>query len=586
MQAPANPDRNAYFGDLHVHTRLSFDAFLFGTHATPGDAYRYALGEPIEHAAGFTVQLDRPLDFYAVTDHSEFLGNMLALTQPDEPLYNHPAAKAFREAKTVEERRQAFASIAAYLEPGKAGDLLDLNVVRSAWQTEIEAAEQYNRPGSFTTFIGYEYTSGPEQQNLHRNIIFRGNAVPDLPYTRLDSMNPEDLWDWLDAQRAEGHEALSIPHNSNGSNGQMFALSQYGGEPLNADYAAQRMRNEPLVEITQVKGTSDTHPILSPNDEWANFEIMELRIASDLASKPEGSYVREALRHGIELADAEGFNPFQFGVIGSSDTHNAAGSFDEGHFFSKVGNLDATAELRGSVPNGAAADGTPTYSDAYYRFWGASGLAGVWAEENTRESLFDAMRRKETFATSGSRMKVRFFAGYDYPDGLVNDPGMIRNAYAGGVPMGADLAPDGERAPRFLVWALRDPSSQPLQRLQVIKGWMEEGTSREAVYDVACGNGTAPDADTHRCADNGASVNLADCSTSPGVAADELLTLWQDPDFTAGQRAFYYVRVLENPSCRWSTWDAVRAGVAPRPDLETTIQERAWSSPIWYGSAG
>jgi len=585
-RAAPNPDRNAYFGDLHVHTRLSFDAYIFGTHASPDDAYRYAKGEAIQHPIGFTVQLEKPLDFYAVTDHGEFLGNMEAMADPAQPLHTHPAAAAFQNATTLEERRAAFAGIRPYLQPGKHEGFIDMNVVRSAWRATIDAAERHNAPGEFTTFIAYEYTSGPDDQNLHRNVIVRGSKAPEVPYTRLDSMNPEDLWTWMDRLRADGIETLAIPHNSNGSNGQMFALTDFAGEPQDAAYAEQRMRNEPLVEITQVKGTSDTHPILSQNDEWANFEIMPYRIATSRPSAPNGSYVREALLNGLVFEEQQGFNPYRFGLIGSSDTHTGASSVVENNFFSKVGLLDGTAELRGSVPTATDADGKPVYAPGYYHYWGAAGLAGVWAEENTRDALYDAMRRKETFATTGPRMRVRFFAGYNYADDLTQDPAMIGKAYAGGVSMGSNLLPSGDQAPRFLVWAMRDPASAPLQRLQIVKGWVLDGKPQEQVYDAACGSGAAPDPVTHRCPDNGASVNLADCSASPGAAADELLTLWRDPTFAAGQRAFYYVRVLENPTCRWSTWDAVRAGVPPREDLPTTIQERAWSSPIWYGARG
>jgi hypothetical protein len=455
-------------------------------------------------------------------------------------------------------------------------------VHRSAWQEVVAAAERHYAPGEFTTFIGYEYTSAPDSQNLHRNVIFRGRGS-DLPFTAQDSNNPENLWAWLDARRAEGIEALAIPHNSNGSNGQMFRLETFDGKPLDGAWAETRMRNEPLVEVTQVKGTSDTHPMLSPNDEWANFQIMDYRIASPLKSDVPGSYVREAYGHGLELEQTKGFNPFKFGLIGSSDTHNSAGSFDESNFFSKVVKLDDTPVKRGSVPLPTPGPNGERYEVTQpFRQWGTAGLAGVWAEENTRESIYDALRRKETFATSGPRMRVRLFAGYDFADGLASDPGAVAAAYAGGVPMGADLLARGDDAPRFLVLAMRDPKSAPLQRVQVIKGSVEGGEAREQVFDVACSDGAEPDAATHRCPDNGATVDLATCAASTGSGAAELVALWTDPSFEPGERAFYYVRVLENPTCRWSTWDAIRAGVAPNPELQPTIQERAWSSPIWY----
>jgi hypothetical protein len=580
-----NPLREAYFGDLHVHTRFSSDAFIFNTRATPDDAYRYAKGEAIRHAGGFDVQLSgEPLDFLAVTDHGEYLGVFSSFTDPASALAKSAFAQRVLAATEAADIRATFQSMREMRISGQLAKELQgwEPIHRSAWQEVVAAAERHNAPGEFTTFVGYEYTSAPDSQNLHRNVIFRGRG-PDLPFTAQDSTNPELLWAWMDARRAEGIEALAIPHNSNGSNGQMFRLETFDGKPLDGAYAETRMRNEPLVEVTQVKGTSDTHPMLSPNDEWANFEIMSFRIASPLTSDPPGSYARDAYGHGLELEEKGGFNPFKFGLIGSSDTHNAAGSFDESSYFSKVGRVDDTPAERGSVPLETPGPGGERYQTAQpFQQWGASGLAGVWAEENTREAIYDAMRRKETFATSGPRLRVRFFAGYELADGLASDPGAVEAAYAGGVPMGADLIARGDAAPRFLVLAMRDPRSAPLQRAQIIKGWLENGEAREQVFDVACSDSGAPDPATYRCPDNGATVDLATCTTSTGSGAAELVALWTDPSFTAGQRAFYYARVLENPTCRWSTWDAIRAGVEPNPALQPTIQERAWSSPIWY----
>ncbi|HVS63611.1 MAG TPA: DUF3604 domain-containing protein [Thermoanaerobaculia bacterium] len=588
-----NPLRNAYFGDLHVHSQYSFDAFIFNVRATPDDAYRYAKGESITHPLGFPLQLQSgPLDFQAVTDHAVYLGVIPKMFEEGHPLYELPFASEVR-GETGLDVRGAFRRAAEALRTGEL--TADTSgVTKEAWNDIVAAAERHNQPGAFTTFAGFEYTSGPEYQNLHRNVIFRGEAS-ETAFSRLDSANPEDLWRWLDARREEGREALAIPHNSNGSNGQMFLLETFEGEPFDAAYADLRMRNEPLVEITQVKGTSDTHPLLSPNDEWAEFEIFPFRIATQTRSDVPGSYIREAYLNGLEIEEREGFNPFRFGLIGSSDTHNGAGPVEEDNYFSKVGVLDGEPELRGSVPldaprespsgedaeDGGDGAGGAEYADVYYDLWSASGLAGIWAEENTRDSLYDAMRRKETFATSGPRIKVRFFAGYDYSEDIGERADSVELAYAGGVPMGGDLTARAGGAPRFLVWAMRDPRSAPLQRLQVIKGWVEDGAAREQVFDVACSDGGTPDAASHRCPDNGAAVDLADCSFSQELGAAELRTTWTDPSFDPAQRALYYVRVLENPTCRWSTWDALRAGVEPHPDLPKTIQERAWSSPIW-----
>ncbi len=582
----AGAERNAYFGDLHIHTQFSFDAFILGTRSSPDDAYRYARGEAIKHPVGFDIQLDRPLDFYAVTDHGFYLGWFKAMTDPDHPLHDDPEVRPYLDSHTGTLLTGQGPNTTAAIRYLQAHP--DPEASPSAWRETIASAERNYEPGKLTTFVAYEYsfTEGRGVGNQHRNVIFRGTKVPDAPFTRLDSSNPEDLWKWLDGLRARGIEGLAIPHNSNQSTGQKFARQQTSGDPFDAAYARLRMRNEPLVEVTQVKGTSETHPLLSPNDEWADFEI-ELR--SPAASKLEairGSFVRDAYLTGLEFEENEGFNPYRFGLIGSSDSHNAGASYREEKFFSKLGLHDGEPEGRASVPPG----GAKTWDDAALTrggystripTWGASGLAGVWAEENTRESIYDAFRRKETFATTGPRIRVRFFGSYEFGDDALESSDLVAKAYEHGVPMGADLPARRRGAPRFLVWAVQDPESARLQRVQVIKGWIEDGKPQERVYDVACSDDLEVDPETHRCPDNGAQVNLADCSVSADVGAAQLKTLWADPEFDRGQRAFYYVRALENPTCRWSTWDAMRAGTPPRPGLALTLQERAYSSPIW-----
>ncbi|MBT4519450.1 MAG: DUF3604 domain-containing protein [Halieaceae bacterium] len=611
LRAKPNPDRNAYFGDLHVHTAYSFDAYSFGTTATPYDAYRYAQGEALDHPSGYQVQLQQPLDFYAVTDHAMFMGlvkesantstefSKLAVAQP---LHDINAPDNMGELSIIG-RTRAFATfipnMIAGLQDGSIDPALAESITRSAWLDSIAAAEQFNTPGKFTTFAAYEYTSSsPDRGNLHRNVIFRGTErLPAVPFSRFHSQNPEGLWDWMDELRNQGIESLAIPHNSNGSNGQMFKITDWAGNPMNDDYANQRLRNEPLVEITQVKGTSDTHPLLSRNDEWANFEIMPFRVATTLPSQAPGSYVRDAYLRGMTMADQGVLNPYKFGLIGASDTHTGAISLDEATFFSKAGLLDGTAERRGSVPADFLSgtllkwynpdfikeiDGKNYIASSSFETWSASGLAAVWAEENTRDAIYEAFRRKETFATTGPRMRVRFFAGFNYPESIVDDPAMAKVAYAGGVTMGSDITGKDSQTPQFIIWALSDPSGTPLQRAQIIKGYIKNGEPAERVFDVACSGGLQVDSATHRCPDNGARVNLADCSISADIGATELKTLWQDPTFEPDQEAFYYLRVLENPTCRWSTWDAIQAGAEPRSDLQKTIQERAWSSPIWY----
>jgi hypothetical protein len=606
----ANATRSAYFGDLHVHTTYSFDAFAFGTVATPDDAYRFAQGEAIEHPAGFEVQLRAPLDFYAVTDHAQFLGGVEAAADPSTDFSELPHVQSLhnlnvRENRTVDglvERVTAFRGFIPQTRAGVADGSIDVEMVnqiaRNAWADIIAAAQTHYQPGSFTTFVAYEYTtSSDDRGNLHRNVIFRdADTLPAMPFSRLHSQNPEGLWDWMDGLRAQGIETLAIPHNSNGSNGQMFKMVDWAGDPLDDDYASQRIRNEPLVEVTQIKGTSETHPALSPNDEWADFELMPYRVGTSLPSEPSGSYARQALLNGLTLEDRGIVNAYQFGFVGASDNHTGASPLDEETYFGKVGILDSRGDLRGSVPlepdvaqlvadagrlRVEEIDGSQ-YAAGGYETWSASGLTGVWAEENTRDAIYRAFRRKETFATSGPRMQVRFFGGYDFGESMLTEADMLRQAYARGVSMGGELLAEEGGTPTFIVWATRDPQAAPLQRLQVIKGWTVDGEHHEQVYDVACSDGGTPDPTTHRCPDNGATVDLADCAITTGVGAGELKTVWRDPDFAPEHRAFYYARALENPTCRWSTWDAVRAGVEPRPDLHSTLQERVWSSPIWY----
>jgi len=568
-------DLHPYFGDLHIHTRLSTDAYAFGTRATPDDAYRYAKGESIEHPAGYRIGLVAPLDFAAVTDHGEYLGMLSAMGDPAHPLSQVAEAARIAHPSTFAERDDVFRNAGAVLDK-YADDAL----ARSAWEIVVASAERHYAPGRFTTFSGYEFTSAPGGQNLHRNVIFRGSDVPDLIFTRIDSMNPEALWEWMDNLRTKGIESLAIPHNSNGSNGQMFKRERFEGGAMDARYAAQRMRNEPLVEVSQTKGTSETHPFLSPNDEWADFEIYPYRIARWDRSAPSGSYVREAYLTGLVLAATSGFNPYRFGLVGASDTHVAAGSFDETKHFSARGLYDATAERRGSVPI-VSRDELQGYAENFFRHWSAAGLTGVWAEANTREALFDAFRRKETFATSGPRIAVRLFASFEFPPDLLSQRDRAQTASRRGVAMGGEIRPPRRASPQLFVWAVRDPASAALQRVQIVKGWVDGDAPRERVYDVACSDGGSPDPTSHRCPDNGATVDPTNCAISQDVGAAELATVWTDPDFDSRARAFYYARVLENPTCRWSTWDAVRAGVPVRPDLPVSIQERAWTSPIW-----
>jgi hypothetical protein len=623
-------ERKAWFGDLHVHTTHSFDGNSMGTVAGPGDAYRFARGEPVRNPGGFDMQLSRPLDFYAVTDHAMYLGVFEAASDTTTEFSKTAFAQPYHDFNAPDKNGtdvfstlKRFLAFSSFLPTAtsmiRAGTLdreQTLGVIRGAWSDIVEAADDYNDPGAFTTFVAYEYSSSSaDMGNLHRNVIFAGSdRLPREPFSRFHSTNPEDLWQWMYDLRAKGVESLAIPHNSNASNGQMFKLVDWAGDPLDDSYARQRIRNEPIVEITQIKGTSETHPALSSRDEFAGFEIMPYRVATNALSQVEGSYVREALRTGLALEQQGIVNPYKFGFIGSSDTHSAASQPDEETYVSKLGLLSSLPQQRGSVPaTGVASEfahyltkatwpfnPTPQGKGMYTRIngdlysrgsnplYGASGLAAAWAEENTRESIYEAFRRREVFATSGPRISLKFFVGYGFEESMLTSADGSQRAYSMGVSMGGELAagPEGQ-GPGFIVMAAADPESAPLQRVQVVKGWTDAGgNTHEEVIDVACAGGAAVDPATKRCPDNGARVDVSDCSINPETGSEQLVALWRDPDFDPSQRAFYYARAIENPTCRWSTWDAIRAGVAPRPDLARTLQERAWSSPIWIDPQG
>lgn len=598
-QVENNPLKNAYFGDLHVHTGNSFDAYIFNTRSTPDDAYNFAKGDAIRHPLFYKLNLTTPpLDFLAVTDHAEYMGILKAMNETDHAVSRADGAQDMFSTDP-DKVTAAFGKMGSSISSSVIyDDYYDEDIILSTWQRTKEAADRHNDPGVFTTFSAYEYTAmkvidgsinaGFAGGNLHRNVVFRDQAPREV-FGALQSSNPEDLWDWMDEKRDDGMDVLAIPHNSNVSNGEMFKLTSYENRPLTKAHAKQRLRNEPIVEITQVKGTSETAPALSPNDEWADFEQYDYLLSTFVKSKLHGSFIREALANGLGLEAQGKGNPYQFGIIGSSDSHVSAGSYDEDYFWSKIGIVDGTKVRRGSVPGYF----TKTWenhdydqtADLWFSRWGASGLAVVWAEENTRDSLFNGMRKRETFGTSGTRIRVRLFAGYDYDADLLKDADLLAQAYAGGVPMGGELKADGNRQPALLAWAIRDPYAAPLQRLQIVKAWYENGKAQEMVFDAACSDGLTPDAQTHRCPDNGAKVDIKTCEISADKGDPELSVVWKDPTFKPTQNAAYYVRVLENPTCRWSTWDAVNKNADPNPRLKTTIQERAWSSPVWFQAA-
>jgi hypothetical protein len=580
MAQEPNPLKNAYFGDLHVHTSWSPDAFTAGVRVTPDDAYIYAKGGEIDHTSGVKVKLlSGPLDFYAVTDHSEYMGVLPGMLDPNNPLSEHPlAVDILGDDPTAQQQAlfQVVASITGEIPPIE--EFADEDVSRTMWQEIQDIADEHYEPGDFTTFIAYEWTSnGPDGwQNLHRNIIFRDRDVPDLPYSSMASEKPEDLWNWMDAQRTEGATLLAIPHNSNLSDGLMFPLVDSYGKPIDRAYAEQRMRNEPIVEMTQIKGTSETHPLLSDTDEFAGFEISDflLKMSDIGATGPaKGSYVRDAYKSGLVFEEATGANPYKFGMMGSSDTHNAGAPVEEFNYFGKIGREDGTPEARILEDDALA---------PLRRSWGASGLAAVWAEENTREAIYDALARKECFATSGPRMQVRLFGGWDYTFKDVNHPDFLSIGYDKGVTMGGDLPLTDalERGPAFLLWAVKDPNGANLDRIQIVKGWTYRGQTFEMVHDAAVSDGRVVNLNTGLMPEVGSTVNLAGASYDNSIGDAELRGIWRDEGFDPTVRSFYYARVLQIPTPRYTTYDAMRLGVAP-PE-PSTIQERAWSSPIWY----
>ncbi len=570
----------AYFGAVHVHTEYSFDAFTNGSKATPADAYRWAMGEEITNSGiGGTIRIVEPLDFYAVSDHAEWMGVFKEMANPESPLSKHPLAARITSSDT-NVRVQAFAEHLRNFSNGVRDDALtDPQIQQTIWSDIVATADAYYQPGKFTTFPAFEWSSNPQMRNLHRVVVFGDSAhLPRQAYSSLDSQDPQDLWAWMEAQRAGGATLLAIPHNANASDGMMFSLRTYEGKPLTAAYVKERERNEPLYEITQIKGTSETYPTLSPNDEFADFEIWNYTLSADakVPNNHAGSYARQALLDGLSLQGQGIGNPFKMGFIGDSDTHNAAASNEEFNYTGKFAfENDPRHRLLGI-------EGAPEAQKKQIREFSSGGLAGVWASENTREAIFDAMMRRETFGTSGPHIKVRFFGGWSYRKEDADNPEMANIGYQKGVPMGSDLGAATGDAPGFLVWAAKDAESGNLDRIQIIKGWVDsDGEQHETIYDVAWSGDRTPDAQGSLPA-VGNTVNAQDASYQNTIGSPQLAAFWQDPDFNPAQRAFYYLRALEIPTPRWSTRDAVALGVPVPDDLPVSIQERAYSSPIWY----
>jgi len=583
------------FGDTHLHTSFSMDAGAFGARLDPNDAYRFARGEELISSTGQPVRLSRPLDFLVVADHSDGFGFFPLLMSGDPGLLATEQGRRWYDQIKGGQGATAALDIIVSFGQGNLPEGFPLPgtvAYRSAWEKVIEAAETHNDPGRFTAFIGFEWTSNTGGNNLHRNVIFRGNgdmARRVEPFTTqkpLGSDNPADLWKWMAmAQEKTGSDVLAIAHNGNLSNGLMFPTVEAFGRKLDAGYAATRAKWEPLYEVTQTKGTGEAHPFLSPNDEFADFELWDKGNLDGTVPKRqdmlEREYARAAYKTGLMLEGKLDTNPYKFGLIGSSDAHNGLAALAEDNFFGKTVPQEPSPERMTETFIANMKTGV-TVMD-----WevSASGYAAVWATENTREAIFDAMQRRETYATTGSRMIVRFYGGWDFkPDDAAHRlPAAV--GYAKGVPMGGDLssAPQG-KSPTFLVAALKDPIGANLDRIQIVKGWMDaRGKLHEAVYDVTWGDkDTRTPGTDGKLPPVGTTVDIANANWTNTIGDPELITVWKDPDFDAKQSAFYYARVIEIPTPRWTAYDAKYFGTTPLPGTTMTLQERAYTSPIWY----
>ncbi len=585
---PAYPTQ-AYFGDTHVHTGWSADAGLDGAITTPEDAYRFALGQTVKSNTGLDAKIRRPYDWFLVSDHSDGMGTVNEIVAGNPEMLANPVLKGWYEAlNSGSEERAAEAKselIVMQSEERLPPEVMDPKWMVSAWEKTIEAAEKYYEPGKFTTFIAYEWTVNADGgNNLHRNVIYRDGgerASRMLPLTTFETQDPEGLWAWMAKYEATtGGRVLAIPHNGNMSNGRMFEEQRFDGSPMTPAWAEQRQQYERLYELTQIKGQSESHPSLSPNDEFAAWDLWD-RGNLIVNPKQEGDlryeYWREALKSGLRLEDELGMNPFKYGANAASDTHTGLSTTAEDNFFGKFKTVEPANTARWAFP-------LITGPTGEYVGWeqSASGVMGIWATENTREALWDAMHRRETFATTGPRMTLRFFAGYDFsPDDLEDD--FVAAGYDRGVPMGADLepGPDGA-APTFIVAAMKDPDGANLDRVQIVKGWLDaDGAAREKIYDVEWSGDRQPGEDG-RLPPVGNTVNLDDATYTNAIGAGELVGVFTDPDFDPSLKAVYYVRVLEIPTPRWTLYDKVRLGAEPDDDVPLIHQERAFSSPIWY----
>ena len=572
----SNPLRDAFFGETHMHTAYSLDAYIGGTRLTPTDAYRFARGESVTND-GKAYTRKRPLDFVAVTDHAEYIGEMYSTMIEGAPGHDQDLLNQLRNLKTIEEKQQWFLKYVVEnnrgTKPQHPSFFAGEGTVKSAWKVMIDAAEEHNEPGKFTAFVAFEWSGAPNGGNLHRNVIYRDDHVPDAPVSYIDVNREDGLWAWMAEQEAEGIKALAIPHNSNASKGMMFPDVNSAGDPIDLEYAQTRQHFEPLIEMMQIKGNSEVHRKFWAADEFADFENADSIQKYSERTFSKRDFVREGLKLGVAFEKSLGANPFMYGIIGGTDNHNGVPSdVAEDSFVGGHGPEDGTVERRREGGVGGWIDGKDL---------SIGSLAGVWATENTRESIWDAMKRRETFATSGPRIKVRFFGGIDLPANPADTVTLVQQGYELGAPMGGDLGPTGA-APTFTVYAMKDPDGANLDRVQIIKGWVDsDGKLNEKIMDVAWSGDRQPGSDGKVPA-VGNTVDLKTAKFSNTIGAATLTGSWTDEQFDPAQHAFYYARALEIPTPRWSTYDAVRHSLPLLDDVPATIQERAWTSPIWY----
>ena len=584
------PDR-VFWGVAHVHTGYSFDAGMFGITLSPDDLFKVATGGEVVMDNGLRFKQDRPLDWVAITDHAEYLGIADQIRAGSPALLANPEGKRWYEMSQTSPEEGVKAAIEAVISIGDGKPVFESDeIAGEAWSHAMEAVERWNNPGVFTTLHGFEWTSAPGGRNLHRTVIFRDGAdlvKQVLPFSAFDSSDPADLWDYMDAYAARtGGQVLAIPHNGNLSAGTMFTAETFDGKPIDQAYAEARLKHEPIMEVTQIKGDSETSPFLSPNDEFADFERWDVDFGK-MQQPPNNvlqfNYARSALKLGLELASELAVNPYQFGMIGGSDAHVGVITTSEDNFFGEFANGLPSPD-RWKTPL-ALVDNDPG-KGPLVSVWDeqAAGLAAVWAHENTRAGIWDALMRKEVYATTGDRLTVRVFAGWDFVPADLDRSDFAANGYAHGVPMGGNLVPtpDG-RPPVFLVYAMRDPEGPNLDRIQIIKGWLGgDGKTQERIFDVAVSDGRTIDADGRCMTPVGNTVDVPNASYTNAIGDPILAAYWKDPAFKASERAFYYVRVIQIPSPRWTAYDQKRFGTKMPDYVPMTVTDRAYTSPIWY----